>query len=158
MSRQQSCIKKTSRIFTGIPQGSSLGPLHFDAFITNLFLLQIKSEICNFPDDNALCSCDKELGMAISNLKCDMTNISNWLRYNSMKANPEKFQFTIFGPSDDKCFILKINVIETRNTSEVELLGLTIVHKLNFDGHIYKCAKQQGLTSCITQNQKVFNT
>ena len=70
-----------------------------------------------------------------------MTNILNWFRYNSMKANPDKFQFMILGPSDDKCFILKINAIEIRNTSEVELLGLTIDHKLKFDAHIDKLCK-----------------
>ena len=58
-----------------------------------------------------------------------------------MKANPDKFQFMILGPSDDKCFILKINAIEIRNTTEVELLGLTIDHKLKFDAHIDKLCK-----------------
>ena len=53
-----------------------------------------------------------------------------------MKANPEKFQFMIIGSSDDKCFIFKINAIEIRNTTEVELLGLTIDGKLKFDAHI----------------------
>ena len=67
-----------------------------------------------------------------------MTNFLNWFRNNSMKANPEKFQFNILGPSDDKCFILKQNVIEIRNTTEVELLGPTIDHKLKFDAHIDK--------------------
>ena len=88
-----------------------------------------------------LYSCDKELGTVISNLKYDMTNILNWFRYNSMKANPDKFQFMILGPSDDKCFILKINAIEIRNTTEVELLGLTIDHKLKFDVNIDKLCK-----------------
>ena len=37
---------------------------------------------------------------------------------------------------NDKCFILKINTIEIRSTSEVELPGLTIDHKLKFDAHI----------------------
>ena len=55
-----------------------------------------------------------------------------------MKANPDKFQFMILGPSDDKFLILKINAIEIRNTSEVELLGLTIDHELRFDAHIDK--------------------
>ena len=85
-------------IITGIPQGSILGPLLFNIFINDLFLLQIKSEICNFADDNTLYSCDKELGTVISNLKYDMTNILNWFRYNSMKANPDKFQFMILEP------------------------------------------------------------
>ena len=56
-----------------------------------------------------------------------------------MKANPDEFM--ILGPSDDKCFILKINAIEIRNTTEVELLGLTIDHKLKFDAHIDKLCK-----------------
>ena len=70
-----------------------------------------------------------------------MTNILNWFRYNAMKANPDEFQFMILGLSDDKCFILKINVIEIRNTSEVGLLGLIIYHKLKFDPQIDKLCK-----------------
>ena len=69
-----------------------------------------------------------------------MTNLSSWFRYNSMKANPDNL-WLILGPSDDKCFILKVNTIEIRNTTEVELLGLTIDHKLKFDAHISKFCK-----------------
>ena len=58
-----------------------------------------------------------------------------------MKANPEKFQFMILEPSGGNCFILKINAIGIRNTSEVELLDLTIDHKLEFDAHINKSCK-----------------
>ena len=58
-----------------------------------------------------------------------------------MKANTDKFQYMVFGPSDNKCFILKINTIEIRNTTEVGLLGLTIDHKLKFYAHIDKLSK-----------------
>ena len=50
----------------------------------------------------------------------------NWLRYNSLKANPGNFQFMILELSDDKCFVIKINAIEIKNTAEVEFLGLMI--------------------------------
>ena len=58
-----------------------------------------------------------------------------------MKTNPDKFQFMILGSSDDKYFILKINANEIRNTSEMELLGLTMDHKLKFDAYIDKLCK-----------------
>ena len=88
-------------IITGILQGSVLRPLLFNIFVNDLFLPHIKSEVCNFADDNRLYSYDKELGTVILNLKYDMTNILNWFRHNSMKANPEKFQFMILRHSND---------------------------------------------------------
>ena len=47
----------------------------------------------------------------------------------------------VLGLSDDKCFILKINAIEIRNTAEVDLLGLAIDCELGFDAHIDKLCK-----------------
>ena len=123
-------------IITGIPKRSILGPLLIYIFINDLFLLQIRSEIYNFADDNTLYSCDK--CTVKSNLKYDMKNILSWFRYNSMKANLDKFQFIILGSSYNKCFILKINSIEVRSRTEVESLGLIIDYKLKFDGHIDK--------------------
>ena len=54
------CFSCWYDIITGIPQGSILGPLPFNIFINDFFLLRIKSEMCNFADDNTLYSCDKE--------------------------------------------------------------------------------------------------
>ena len=46
-------------LFT-IPQGFILKSLPFDVFIIDLFLNVVKSEICNFANDNTLHSFDKK--------------------------------------------------------------------------------------------------
>ena len=65
----------------------------------------------------------------------------SWFRYKSLKANSGKFQFIILGPYDDKCFIFNENAMKIRNTTEVELFGLSIDHKLKCDAHMYKLCK-----------------
>ena len=59
-----------------------------------------------------------------------MTNILICFSFNSLKANPGKFQFLILGLTYGKFFILTINAIEIRTTNEVELLSLKIDYKL----------------------------
>ena len=86
-----------------------------------------------------------------------MTNLSNWFRYNSMKANPDNL-WLILGTSDDKCFILKVNTIEIRNTTEMELLGLTIDHKLKFDAHISKLCKTARFKLHALRKIRIFLT
>ena len=64
----------------------------------------------------------------------------------------------ILGPSDDKSFILKINLIEIRSTSEVELLGLKIDHKLKFDAYIDKLCRTARFKLHALRRTKKFLT
>ena len=56
-----SAYSKWSKIRRGIPQGSILGPLLFNIFINDIFMIIEQSDICNFADDNTLHSCGKSL-------------------------------------------------------------------------------------------------
>ena len=94
-----SAYGKWSNIRCGIPQGSILGPLLFNIFISDIFMIIEQSDICNFADDNTLYLCGKSLTDIKENLVSDTESILNWFRLNSLKTNPGKFQFMILGDS-----------------------------------------------------------
>ena len=59
--------------------------------------MKLKSEICNFADDNTLYSCEKDLNEIVTNLEIDLSRLFKWFAENGMAANPKKFQLMFLG-------------------------------------------------------------
>ena len=114
----------------GILLAFILGPLLFNIFIPDLFFFSAKCEISNFADDNSFYYCGMNLYNIVSNLIGDVENVYEWFVHNSMKANPDKFQFIIWGNTGSHT--LKIGDITVKSVSFVTLLGVTMDSKLNF--------------------------
>ena len=70
-SKVGSAYSKWSNIRRGIPQGSILGPLLFNIFINDVFMIIEQSDICTFADDNILYSYGKSLTYIKENLVSD---------------------------------------------------------------------------------------
>ena len=125
-----------SQIIEGVPQESIMGPLLFNIHLNDIFLFILKSSICNFADDNTLYSCNKIKEIINENLKTDMKVILHWFKVNSLKANPEKFDFMIMGKRSTSNETLNINSININESSSVKLLGITLDNSLKFSNHI----------------------
>ena len=105
-----------TNLVKGIPHSSILSLLLFDIFINDLFFFSAKCEICYFADDNSLYSCDMNLDNIFINLiQVCKTYIYKWFVYNSLKANPEKFQFIILGNTSSHTW--QIGDITTKSKS-----------------------------------------
>ena len=72
----------------------------------------------------------------IENLTYDLKNVLTWFKINSMKANPEKFQFMILSKTRRPEYNLLIDSNVIKESADVELLGLIIDNKLSFEKHI----------------------
>ena len=52
--KHNSSFSSWNEVMTGVPQGSILGPLPFDIFLSGIFLFISKCQLSNYADDNTL--------------------------------------------------------------------------------------------------------
>ena len=71
----------------------------------------------------------------------DASKLLYWVKINSMKANPEKFQFIIHSKKSYQPQKISVKTFTNDESDEVELLGLTIDKGLNFSKHIDKLCR-----------------
>ena len=117
----------------GVPQGSILGPEIYNYNSNDLFLFMLLS-IANYADDNSPFTVAQTIPQVISNLEADAENILWWLKYNGLKANPDKFHLLL--TDKDESLSMKVSTFDIQNTHSQKLLGVTLDNKLTFTPHV----------------------
>ena len=116
------------------PQGSILGPILFNIFLADLFLLPLKTEMVNFADDNYPFCCSESIDCVIERLQIDSKLILSWFETNKLKANPDKFHLLLSDRSSDRS--ITIGQYNIQNSGCEKLLGVKIDSKLSFKEHV----------------------
>ena len=147
-----SVISDQESLKCGVPQGSVLGPVLFVLYINEIPAIVAKyvqnstSEVSihGYADDLQLfSSCTTQsLEACILNLEQCCKTILDWFSQNKLKANPDKFQFIIYGTKQQHKNIpaqlksITINETSLTATSVVKNLGMKLDENLTWKDHI----------------------
>ena len=126
-------------IFIGVPQGSILGPMIFNIYLSDLFLFASKSNIANYADDNSPYACKKDINSVIAQLEEDSNLLLKWCSNNALKANPDKFHLIL--SNIDETLSASVGQFKINNSKSEKLLGVTLDNKLTLNEHVTNLCK-----------------
>ena len=126
-------------ILSGVPQGSILGPLLFNIFLCDLFLMVENTDFASYADDNTPYTTGENINEVISKLEKETSSLFNWFSVNQMKANPDKCHLLLNRDCKQELIIGDISI---ENSKYEKLLGIEIDSKLNFNMHVVNLCKK----------------
>ncbi len=127
---------KWVKVKKGVPQGSVLGPLLFNIFLNDIYLVIEQCSMYNYADDNTLSYHHTDVAAMSSALENDAQNTVKWFTENEMQANPDKFQGITFGKTSTLIQSFQIQDAQIECSETVKLLGITFDKQLKFQKHV----------------------
>ena len=130
-----------SRVHSGVPQGSVLGPLLFILYTSDMWF-DITNKILAYADDTSLYAHIPSPAMRLdvaNSLNEDLSKIQSWCLQWGMKLNPSKSKEMLVSRSRTRFPEhpnLSINGALINQVHQLKLLGVTLDSKLTFETHL----------------------
>lgn len=134
-------------VYSGVGQGTHLGPLLFLLFINDLDLSLLNCKFSLFADDAKFFKSITSV-LDMIELQRNLSVFFNWCVENGLELNINKCKFIRFGKSSLPVYDYNINGICLERVNHVRDLGIIFDSKLTFKNHIE--------TICIKANKKLY--
>ena len=129
------------KILSGVPQGYTLGPLLFNKFMCDMFLILKTTSFAGYADDDTPFVVRENKTNVMKAHEDIGENLIKWFSDNQMKLNTKKCHALLNSQGPNT---IKIENLCIRNSSCEKMLGINF-HKLKFTNHINKICKK-GIT------------
>ena len=124
---------------SGVPQGSSLGPLLYLIYINDIKQLFPDNHLNIFADDTCLISLASDLKEAVNDMNNKLRELDNFLSANGLKINESKTEFMLLKPKGKKIidsYKVFFKDKALKETLHTKMLGFHINNTLSFSNHI----------------------
>lgn len=139
-------LSSPQNISSGVPQGSTLGPLLFLIYVNELLEIKISGRIFSFADDTSVLFTAKTKHELLDKIKKDLKSLTSWFYDHKLYVNLEKTKLLNFGRqkldlTNELKFHSQPNCPITCNcpfldqVSQIKYLGVILDQNLNWGPH-----------------------
>ena len=151
-------------VTSGVPQGSSLGPLLFLIHIADIDAEVDHVVVSSFADDTRLTLVANDIP-SYQGMQQDLNKVYHWANVNNMSFNMDKFELIRYGPkNDDAPNYHSPNGVQIKEVNNVRDLGVEMEGTSSFSLHMGNAIKRSSnLSSWVlrvfkTRDQNVMMT
>lgn len=159
----KSLSSSIQRLLTGVPQGSTLGPLLFLLYVNDLPKVLTSSKAIMYADDTAIVVTAHHTVELENIANTELEKISDWFLTNKLTINAKKTKYILFH-SKKKSILssditLTINQTQLESTNTFTYLGVTLDKHLHWQHHIEAtCTKMASGCYALLQTREYFDT